>query len=154
MVTEDARVLILGSFPSAASLAAGQYYAHPRNHFWRLLGEVLGETLAEASYEERLRRIAAHRIALFDTIVGCARNGSLDADIREPELARVDLIAQKAPMLQLIAFNGARAARASPSWSSRGYVTLALPSSSAANTLAYASKLACWRALSGWIAER
>ena len=154
IIGADARVLVLGSFPSAASLAAGQYYAHPRNQFWRLLGDVLGEGLAGASYQARLERVVAHRIALFDTIVGCARNGSLDAAIREPELARIDVVADRAPMLRLAAFNGAHAARALPTWAARGYVTLLLPSSSAAHTLAYGSKLARWRALSGWIAQR
>ena len=57
VITPDARVLILGSFPSEASLAARQYYAHPRNHFWPILGAVLHEPLQELSYADRLSRV-------------------------------------------------------------------------------------------------
>ena len=82
VIGRDARVLVLGSFPGAASLAARQYYAHPRNHFWPVLGAILGEPLATLAYRERLRRMRAHRVGVWDTIVACERRGSLDADIR------------------------------------------------------------------------
>jgi len=79
LIDADARVLILGSFPSEASLAARQYYAHPRNHFWPILGAILDEPLAELPYADRLSCIRAHRLAIWDTIVACERSGSLDA---------------------------------------------------------------------------
>ena len=68
--------LILGSFPSEASLAAGQYYAHPRNQFWRLLAELLGEPLAEMPYRRRLQRVLAHRLGIWDVLDACDREGS------------------------------------------------------------------------------
>ena len=75
--------LILGSFPSEASLAAGEYYAHPRNQFWRLLGDLFGESLAGQPYERRLARLLAHRVGLWDVLDACDRQGSLDADDHE-----------------------------------------------------------------------
>src|SRR5215216_1702364 len=96
ILAADARVLILGSFPSEASLTARQYYAHPRNHFWPILGAVLGEPLATLPYAQRLERVRAHRVAIWDTIVACERPGSLDASIRNAErgeIARVRRIA-------------------------------------------------------------
>ena len=53
---------MLGSFPSAASLAAGQYYAHPRNQFWPILGRLIGEPLTELPYAERARCLLAQRV--------------------------------------------------------------------------------------------
>ena len=60
--------LILGSFPSEASLAAGQYYAHPRNQFWRLLSDLLGEPLTEMPYRRRLQCVLGHRLAIWDVL--------------------------------------------------------------------------------------
>src|SRR5687768_2291395 len=80
----DARIetLILGSFPSVASLGKAQYYGHPQNHFWRLVGAVIEAPLAEMEYEDRLQTLLAHRIGLWDVIGSCAREGSLDSSIR------------------------------------------------------------------------
>ena len=84
VLAPDTRVLVLGSFPGAASLAAGKYYAHPRNQFWRLISAVIGEDLASLPYEERLPRLLARRFGLWDVLAGCERKGSLDSAIRNP----------------------------------------------------------------------
>jgi hypoxanthine-DNA glycosylase len=147
----DARVLILGSFPGLASLAARQYYAHPRNHFWPLLAAVLDEPLTTLPYPARLVRLKARGVALWDTIVACERTGSLDTAIREAQRGEVARIRTRAPRIQLVGFNGGTAARAAAAWRTEGYATLALPSSSPAYTRPFAEKLAAWRAISPFL---
>ena len=141
----DTRVLILGSFPGEASLAAKQYYAHPRNHFWPLVGALTGAPLATLPYRERLAALRAHRIGLWDIYVACSRRGSLDGAIRDAERGEVARVQRVAPGVRLVCFNGQTAARAIPVWRDAGYATLALPSSSPAYTRPFAEKLARWR---------
>ncbi len=147
------RVLILGSFPGVASLAARQYYAHPRNHFWPLLGALLDLPLAEIAYSRRLAVLRAHRIGLWDSIVRCARAGSADTAIRRAELAEIALARRRTPRLALVCFNGQTAARVAPLWREAGYATRVLPSSSPAYTLRFADKLAAWHAALGHVAR-
>jgi hypoxanthine-DNA glycosylase len=147
VLASDARVLILGSFPSEASLAAKQYYAHPRNHFWPILGAVLDEPLAELPYAERLERVKAHRVAIWDTIVACERAGSLDASIRNAERGEMRRVHRVAPELVAVCFNGQTAARARPVWVEAGYKTIVMPSTSPAYTLPIDRKLEAWQAL-------
>ena len=147
VLRRDARVLILGSFPGAASLAAGQYYAHPRNHFWPLLAAITGEPLATLPYPRRLAVLRASGIALWDAIVACRRQGSLDSAIRDPVPAQAARVRRAAPAVALVCFNGQRAAHSAPAWHDAGYATLALPSSSPAYTRPFAEKLAVWRAI-------
>jgi hypoxanthine-DNA glycosylase len=146
----DARLFILGSLPGDASLAARQYYAHPTNHFWRLLGTVLGEELQPLSYEQRLARLADRHVGLWDVIASAARRGSLDQAIREAAHNRIEHLLHDFPELRAIGFNGAAAAAAGRKQigAPPAHITLVdLPSSSAANTTAFAEKVATWAAL-------
>ena len=137
-------MLILGSFPGVASLTARQYYAHPRNQFWPLLGVLLGSPLKDMPYARRLTALRAHRIGLWDSIVRCARAGSADTAIRRAELAEIALARRRSPELELVCFNGQTAARAAPLWREAGYAVRVLPSTSPAYTLPFAEKLAAW----------
>lgn len=145
----DARLLILGSLPGEASLRAQRYYAHPQNQFWRLLGAAIGEELAILPYEDRLVRLEARGIALWDVVGEARRQGSLDGAIRgaTPNLL-ADYVASH-PRLRAVAFNGKAAGRL-------GRISLAelngvelidLPSSSPAYTISFADKLAIWARL-------
>src|SRR5919206_121626 len=67
------RVLVLGSLPGEESLARGQYYANPRNHFWRLIGAVIGAELVTLPYEARLEALLAAGIGLWDTVGAATR---------------------------------------------------------------------------------
>ena len=151
VVDARTRVLVLGSFPGVASLAARQYYAHPRNHFWPILAALLGEPLNEMPYAARLARIAARGVGVWDIIVACHRKGSSDAAIRNAERGDVKRIADTARSLLVVGFNGNTAASAEPVWRDAGYATLRLPSTSPAYTRPLAEKLEGWRALERYL---
>jgi hypoxanthine-DNA glycosylase len=151
VVDARTRVLILGSFPGVASLAARQYYAHPRNHFWPILASILGEPLVELPYAKRLERLSARGVGVWDIIVACHRQGSSDAAIRNAERGSVTRIGRIAGSLAVVCFNGNTAATARTAWETSGYATLALPSTSPAYTRPLAEKLAAWRAIERWL---
>lgn len=148
------RLLILGSFPGGLSLAHARYYAHPRNLFWPIVGALLDEPLTTLTYDARLERLKARRVALWDVLGACLREGSLDAAIRHARGNDLDALIAGAPTLRAVAFNGATAARAEPSCAARGLATYRMPSTSPAYaSLGFEAKLARWHALvdDGWI---
>lgn len=150
VLDQHTRVLILGSFPGEASLHAGQYYAHPRNQFWRLLSAVLNEELHTLPYEERLERLRAHRIGLWDVIDACEREGSLDSAIRKAQANDFDVLKHQCPQLLRVCFNGKTSGKFAPHFAEAGFETLVLPSSSPANMqLTFEQKLALWRGIAG-----
>ncbi len=147
VIDADIRTLILGSFPSVASLGKAQYYGHPQNHFWRLVGAVIAEPLPQMAYDERLRTLLDHRIGLWDIIGTCTREGSLDSSIRDPghnDFSRVTCVASR---LSRVCFNGKTAAKMEPLFAKWGFETVVLPSSSPAYTLAFERKLEAWRSI-------
>lgn len=140
------RVLVLGSFPSAASLAAGQYYAHSRNQFWPIVSEALGEALTELPYASRTERLLAHGIGLWDVWGVCQRDGSLDSSIRQPRANDLGQLTTLAPGLRGVLFNGAAAGRFAARFASAGLVVHVLPSTSPAHAaMSLAQKRAVWR---------
>ena len=142
----DACLLILGSLPGEASLRAQRYYAHPQNQFWRLLGAALDEDLASLDYDERLSRLAARGIALWDVVGEALRQGSLDGAIREATTNPLADYVTVHPRLRGVAFNGQTAARLGRLALAGigGPVLIDLPSSSPAYTLPYALKVERW----------
>ena len=148
VIDANTRVLILGSFPGAASLAAAQYYAHPRNQLWRLLSAILGDDLAALPYAERLPRLLAHRFGLWDVLAACEREGSLDAKIRKPAANDFERLRTLCPQLETVGFNGQASGKFAAQFSAEGYRTLVLPSTSPAHAaLSFEAKLAIWRNL-------
>ena len=148
-VAPDTRLLILGSLPGVRSLAEQQYYAHPTNQFWRLLGEVVGQPLADMPYDDRLVALRKAKIGLWDVIRSAERHTSSDSLIREAEAHDLAALIATLPDLCMIAFNGGTAAaigrKQLPPLSRIAVVDL--PSSSAAHTIGFAAKLDRWRTL-------
>ncbi len=130
----DARcvTLILGSFPSRTSLAAGHYYAHPRNQFWPIVGAAIGESLVELEIEARYLRLLAHRIGLWDVIAACERGDSLDASIRNAAANDFAPLLARGPLIRRVLFNGGRAGRLQRRFADAGFETAVLPSTSPA----------------------
>ena len=148
VIDTTTRILVLGSFPGAASLAAQQYYAHPRNQLWRLLSALTAQDLAGLRYEERLPRLLAHGIGLWDVLGACKRIGSLDSSIRDAAANDFALLHQRCPALARVGFNGKTSGKFAPQFAAAGFETLVLPSSSPAHaTLTFEQKLAAWRKL-------
>jgi TDG/mug DNA glycosylase family protein len=101
----DARVLILGTLPSVESLKRQQYYAKTQNSFWKIMGKLVGAT-PDLPYEERLKRLTEHGIALWDVCAAAEREGSLDADIQSPTPNGFASFFKAHPDIELICFNG------------------------------------------------
>ena len=112
VIDADVETLILGSFPSVASLGKAQYYGHAQNHFWRLVGAVIAEPLYEMEYAQRLKMLLQHRIGLWDIIDKCKREGSLDSDIRDPAHNDFQRVTGVAGKLRRVCFNG----KTAPKW--------------------------------------
>jgi len=147
VIDAGTRVLVLGSFPSTASLAARQYYGHPRNQFWPILGAVLNEPLAQLAYRDRLERLLARGVGLWDVYAACRRSGSLDSQILEPQSNDLPGLPRLAPRLRAVAFNGQAAGRFQPLIAALGYACAVLPSTSPAHAARrFEEKLALWNA--------
>ncbi|RZT97856.1 DNA-deoxyinosine glycosylase [Rivibacter subsaxonicus] len=147
VVGRATRLVVLGSFPGAASLAASQYYAHPRNHFWPIVGALIGVDLAALPYRERLAVIKTHGLGLWDIYARCRREGSLDVAISDAEPNDLVGLKRRAPKLQAVAHNGGESARAARVSAALGLSVHRLPSTSPANaSWSFERKLAAWRA--------
>ncbi|HTE39421.1 MAG TPA: DNA-deoxyinosine glycosylase [Steroidobacteraceae bacterium] len=153
--TSSAKVLILGSMPGAASLAAGEYYAHPRNHFWPIVSAIF-HLDASQPYELRMQGLNRAGIALWDVLHSCVRPGSLDNNIvAESQFVNdfAGFIASH-PDIALICFNGAKAETVytqKVSGIRKHIPSVRLPSTSPAHaSMSFQDKLSAWRrALAG-----
>jgi hypoxanthine-DNA glycosylase len=157
----DAQLLILGSMPSALSLAKQRYYAHPRNAFWQIMAR-LCDFDPDLSYPEKICAMQQQKIALWDVIQGCQRQGSLDSHIERDSIIVNDFgefFAQHSKIQQLF-FNGSCAER---EYRKRVLPTLATPwrdlpctrlpsTSPAMASLTLEQKLAAWKEIARWFA--
>lgn len=146
VIAPNTRLVVLGSFPSVASLQAQQYYAHPRNHFWPILSALWGLDLRALPYPERLEQVRRHGLGIWDVYAACKREGSLDSAIEEPQLNDLASLRERAPQLAAVAHNGGESARAMRHTRALGVPVLRLPSTSPANaSWSFERKLAAWR---------
>ena len=112
-IVNDCRLLLLGTAPSTRSLAVQQPYAHAQNLFWPLMGEMF-DAGPNLDYAERIRRLQAHGIGIWDVLARCERRGSLDsAIVRGSEVANdIPALLNDYPLIAAIALNGGHAQRA------------------------------------------
>jgi len=140
------RLLVLGSFPGARSLAQQQYYGHPQNQFWKILSTLWQCDLVALAYPDRLQQLQQRGLGLWDVYASCERQGSLDSAIRNPQVNDLASLRQRCPHLSAIAHNGGESFRHARHTQALGLPVWRLPSTSPANasqTLAH--KLAAWR---------
>jgi hypoxanthine-DNA glycosylase len=147
VISARTRLIVLGSFPSVASLDAQQYYAHPRNHFWPILSAIWGLDLRALPYAERIAEVRERGLGIWDVYASCRREGSLDSAIEAAEPNDLASLCRRAPQLQAVAHNGGESARAMRVTRGLGVAVLRLPSTSPANaSWSFERKLAAWRA--------
>ena len=129
------------------SLKASQYYAHPQNQFWRLIGGVVGQDLASLDYDSRLKALLSALVGLWDTVASARRKGSLDGALREVQHANLPELIATLPALRAIGFNGATAAKIGRKALGDTLLTLIdMPSSSPAHArLSLAGKAERWK---------
>ena len=150
------KILILGSMPGAESLRKQQYYGHPRNQFWRLLGTAIGEDFETLDYAGRLALLEKRGVALWDVLASCVREGSLDADISDEEPNPVGKFVRETGV-RAVFLNGGKADAAFRQFIADGLpggVAVArLPSSSPAHAgLTFDEKLEAWRTIAPFLA--
>ena len=106
-IDNNSKVLILGSMPGIKSLEEQQYYAHPQNRFWKLMGIICNEpNLFKFDYNIKLKTLLKNNIALWDTIKSCKRDGSLDSDIQNEIPNDIRKLLKKYPNIKTICLNG------------------------------------------------
>ena len=150
------RVLLLGSLPGDASLKAAQYYAHPQNGFWRLIGGVIGRDIHSLPYPDRVDALRTAGVGLWDVIASAERPGSLDAAIRSPEATDLRGLVAGLPGLKAVAFNGATAAKGGRKILTgvEGLTLIDLPSSSPAHaSRTLSEKAESWAILKTFLSE-
>lgn len=109
-IDDNSKVLILGSMPGVKSLKEQQYYAHPQNRFWKVMGSICNEPkLSELDYETKLKLLLNNNIALWDTIKSCKREGSLDSDIQNEKPNKIPELLKQFPKIKVICLNGNKA---------------------------------------------
>ena len=149
LVSSRTRLLILGSFPGVASLAARQYYGHPQNHFWKILQAILPSSpivTGMDSYQIRSDWLLSKELGLWDVYAACEREGSLDSAIRNRIVNDFAALQRRCPALEAIAHNGGESFKHSKHTRLTGLPVYRLPSTSPANACwSFERKLAAWR---------
>jgi hypoxanthine-DNA glycosylase len=108
ILPKRAHTLILGSMPGEKSLKLNQYYAHPQNQFWRLMGDIFG-ALPSLPYEVRIKILKHKGIAVWDVLKRCSRSGSMDANIKDPVVNEFEEFYQDNPSITLVIFDSVTA---------------------------------------------
>jgi len=149
VIGDNPEILILGSYPSVQSIAKGEYYGNPQNRFWTVLEACRGIP-CELPYAARISRLREQRIALWDVVRSCIREGSLDTAIRHPFMNDIGGLLAAHPTIRAIAFNGTAAGHYYSALripAAGDHTIIVLPSTSPANArIPLAEKIRRWDA--------
>jgi len=150
VIDKSSRVLILGSMPGAESLLQNRYYANSRNHFWKIIYAVF-DSEPDISYKKRKEFILSKRIALWDVIESCYREGSLDSNIRDERPNDLTSLFRNYPGIKHVLFNGSKSydsfRRHIGFDKSAGFTYMKMPSTSPAHAIRFEEKLRAWMAI-------
>ena len=148
LANSQTKILVIGTMPGVASLDAAQYYAHPRNAFWKIIAQVFNHGAEFQSYPEKINCALAHGIGLWDNLQNCIREGSLDSNIKNAVPNDFETLLQKYNITKLL-FNGQKSFEFFKRYHGKLLETTAyevMPSTSPANaTLSFEKKLAVWK---------
>ena len=149
LLDANTRLVVLGSFPGVASLRAQQYYGHPQNQFWKIMGTLLSPHAADVlatPYAERAQWLLSQGVGLWDVYAACEREGSLDANIQNAQPNDLQSLRILCPALVAIAHNGGESFKHAKLTRALGLPVYRLPSTSPANaSWTLARKLEAWR---------
>jgi hypoxanthine-DNA glycosylase len=147
-VNSQTKILILGTMPGIASLEKQEYYAHKRNHFWKIMYTLLDNLPISEIFEEKIQLLQANNIGLWDVLENCERKGSLDIHIKNQKENDFETLFKEFPGLSKIVFNGKESHKyfLKKFGQIKGITYYLMPSTSPANTMSFDNKLKIWSA--------
>jgi hypoxanthine-DNA glycosylase len=145
-IDSNTEILILGTMPGALSLAKQEYYANPRNHFWKIIYTLFATLPVPENFEEKVKLLRSNKIGIWDVLENCERKGSLDIHIKNHIENDFEAVLKKFPSITKIIFNGkqSHAFFSKKFGQIKGITYYVMPSTSPANTMTFENKLKIW----------
>ena len=152
IISNDAKIFILGSVPGVKSLEMQEYYAHPQNKFWKIIFELFNENFSE-DYLEKIKILKKNKIAVWDVIDSCERVGSLDTTIKNEESNDILQLLKKYQNLKTIFCNGGKSYQNLQKIVGKNFEIpiYLLPSTSPLHTISFEKKLDAWSKISDYL---
>lgn len=145
-INNETKILILGTMPGIASLEKQEYYAHPRNHFWKIIYTLFNTLPVSVNFDEKIKLLQDNKIGIWDVLEKCERKGSLDIHIKNHKPNDFESLFSQFPNIQKIIFNGKESHRyfIKSFGQIKGITYYVMPSTSPANTMSFENKLKIW----------
>tara|TARA_R110002126_G_scaffold150600_3_gene297428 strand:+ start:180 stop:653 length:474 start_codon:yes stop_codon:yes gene_type:complete len=145
-INSETEILVLGTMPGIASLEKQEYYAHPRNHFWKIMYTLLDSLPISVVFEDKIKLLQANKIGLWDVLENCDRKGSLDIHIKNQKENDFETLFKNYPRITKIIFNGKESHKyfLKKFGQIKGITYYVMPSTSPANTMSFEKKLEIW----------
>ena len=152
IIFKDSKILILGSVPGIKSLEMQEYYAHPQNKFWTILFKIFNESFTK-NYEEKIKLLEKNKVAVWDVIDPCEREGSLDTKIKNESHNDIAELLKAYPSVQTVFCNGQKSFKnLKKMLGENQHVSIyVLPSTSPAHAIPFEKKLSEWSAIRNYV---